>query len=97
MTKEATHIDITSSPELARLAEEVRASMQPRSLQKDGETIAVVMPVASKKRTKRSPTPEDRAAALSAFGAWDGNVDVDRLKADLEASRRIPPRPAPDL
>ncbi len=31
------------------------------------------------------------------FGAWDGNVDVDRLKADLEASRHIPPRPAPEL
>ncbi len=98
MSKEGTPIDIsTAAPELQRLAEEVNATMRPRRIQRAGETIAVVMPVASKRRPKRTPTTADREAALASFGGWDGNVDTERLKQDLAESRRIPPRRAPDL
>jgi hypothetical protein len=97
MSKDIESVDITHTPVLLHLAEEVAATMQPRQFQKNGETIAVLMPVASKRHNRRAPSRADREAALSAFGAWDGNVDVDRLKADLAASRRIPPRPAPEL
>ncbi len=41
------------------------------------------------KRAKRSPSPADREAALAAFGAWAGNVDIDRLKEGLKESRRL--------
>lgn len=94
---EATPIDITNSPELARLAEEVRASRQPRSLQRNGETIAVVMPVASKRTRRRAKTAADEEAFLASAGSWQGLVDGEQLKRDFAESRRIPPRPAPDL
>lgn len=94
MNREIVRTDVTNSPELARLAEEVRATMQPRYLEKDGEALAVVTPVASKKRARRAPTPADREAFLSAFGAWKGNVDVDRLKAGLAESRKLSRPPA---
>ncbi|MDQ3700819.1 MAG: hypothetical protein M3442_07860 [Chloroflexota bacterium] len=50
MTKQPPPIEFSqAAPELQRLAEEVHASRQPRSIQKDGQTIAVVMPVASQR------------------------------------------------
>jgi hypothetical protein len=97
MSREIKTVDITRTPELLHLAEEVAATMQPRRFQKEGKTIAVLMPVAARPGTRRLPTAADRQAAIAAFGAWDGNVDVNQLKADLAASRRMPPRPAPEL
>lgn len=48
MNKQPTPIDLSqAAPELQRVAEEVHASMQPRPIQRDGEIIAVIMPVAS--------------------------------------------------
>jgi hypothetical protein len=96
MRRGAARIDITNTPELARLAEEVRSTLQPRYLEKDGEAIAVVMPVATTRRARRSPTPADREAFISSFGAWKGLVDGARLKRDLARSRTIR-RPAPEL
>lgn len=60
MSSAVPPIDIGTTPELARLAEEVRASMQPRMLQRDGETIAVVMPVASEHVDERASTRADK-------------------------------------
>ncbi len=89
MNTEIKSIDITHTPELLHLVEEVAATMQLRRFQKNGETIAVLMPVVSRKRTRRAPTRADREATLAAFGAWNGNVDVDQFKADLAASRLL--------
>ncbi|MDQ3701115.1 MAG: hypothetical protein M3442_09375 [Chloroflexota bacterium] len=38
-------LDVTNTPELLRLAEEVQATQAPRVLQRDGEDMAVVTPV----------------------------------------------------
>jgi hypothetical protein len=88
------HQDVSDSPELARLAEEVSHTMRPRYLEKDGETLVMVTPVASKKvvgklRGRRAPTEEDRQAFLSSAGAWVGLVDGEQLKRDLAESRRF--------
>lgn len=40
--------------------------------------------------------PEKLAAFLSAAGSW-ADVDTETLKAQLRASRDMPPRPAVDL
>jgi hypothetical protein len=96
MRRGAASIDITNAPELARLAEEVRSTLQPRYLEKDGVAIAVVMPIATTRRAGRSPTPADREAFYSSFGAWRGLVDGARLKRGLARSRTIR-RPAPEL
>lgn len=64
MTKHPPPIDFSqAAPELQRLAEEVHATMQPRFIQKDGETIAVVMPVASKRTGK--PVAADAGEEVS--------------------------------
>ena len=47
MTTHPITIDINTLPELANLVEEIAATKTPRLLQRDHETIAVVMPVAS--------------------------------------------------
>jgi hypothetical protein len=102
MTREIVRVDVTNSPDLARLAEEVRATLQPRCLEKNGEALAMVTPVAIKKgagkqRGRRAPTAADREAFLSSFGAWRGLVDGEQLKRNIAVSRAIPPRPRPEL
>ncbi len=57
MNKRAAPIDFSqAAPELQRVAEEVHATMQPRSIQKDGEIIAVIMPVASTRTEQAAET-----------------------------------------
>lgn len=58
MTLEAQSIDITESPELARLADEVHRTMQPRVLRRGTEEIAVVIPLGTAKIT---PVPYNPA------------------------------------
>lgn len=53
MAKALRTIDITNSPELLRLAEDVRTSNEPRLLRRDSEDVAIVHPV---KRARRAPT-----------------------------------------
>jgi hypothetical protein len=47
MAKELRPIDISGSPELLRLAQEVEASGEPRLLRRKDRDLAVVMPVES--------------------------------------------------
>ena len=103
MSSEANRIDITDDPALRRLAHAVRSTNTSVFLREEGKDVAEVRPVdtsgisADKRRKARpAPTPADREAFLSSFGAWKGLVDVDRLKRDLEASRKLS-RPAPKL
>jgi hypothetical protein len=87
MSKEPTPIDYsTAAPELQRLAEEVSSTMQPRRIQRDGETIAVVMPVASKRR-RPSPSPVSGSAAVTRLRAVYGTVTPRRRPEDFRALR----------
>ncbi|SRR6266536_2054348 len=90
MAKELKPIDITHTPDVLRLAEEVAKSGIPHVLKRDNEAVAVLSPVppASKSR-RRSKTKTDDEAFLSSFGSWKGNVDVDRFLKDIEESRRL--------
>lgn len=62
MARELQAIDVTDSPELLRLAEDVRHTQQARILQRNRQDLAVLMPVA---------TPETRRARGRAFSAND--------------------------
>ena len=103
MSSEASRIDITDDPALRRLAHAVRSTNASVFLREGGKDLAEVRPVGGtrtatrqRRKVRLAPTPEDREAFLSSFGAWHGLVDVDRLKRDLDASRKLS-RPAPRL
>ena len=89
-------IDITSMPDLERLADEVRASNQPVALQRNHETVAILMPAkgaAARSRRTKTPTEADIEAFLSSAGSWKGIVDTEKLKQDIYESRRMSSRP----
>ncbi len=91
VAREPTPIDVTDTPDVLRLAEEVRRSGQPRLLRRDGEDLAVLSPVVppGRRRRKRTKTEADREAFLSSAGGWRGLVDVDQFLQDLDESRRL--------
>ena len=98
MPAELKSIDISDIPELVRIAEEVRDTNEPRVLRRDGEEIAVLVPVrpARKRTTKRARTEADYEAFRSAAGSWK-EVDTDKLIADIYESRRRSSRPPVEL
>lgn len=58
MAKDLKPIDITHTPEVLRLAEEVAKSGIPRILRKDNEDVAVISPASSTpKRSQRRGRP----------------------------------------
>jgi hypothetical protein len=85
-------IDIANTPELARIAEEVRATNTPRVLSRNSEPIAVIVPFRGRSVAKQ-PSEADVAATMSAAGSW-ADVDADALKRHLKAGRsdHRPPR-----
>lgn len=93
MAKELMPVDITDTPNLLRLAEEVRRSGQPRLLRRADEDLAVLTPVTSpakgRARKGKTYTKEDDDAFLASAGSWKGNVDVDKFLKDNEESRRL--------
>jgi hypothetical protein len=94
MATEFKSVDISDTPELVRLAEEVRATREPRVLRRGGEDVAVLAPIppASGRRAGRHRTAADYAAFRASAGSWK-DVDVDRFLADNEASRNRSSRP----
>ena len=97
MAAEAIAVDISSMPELIRLAEEVRRTKKPRLLRRNNEDVALLVPASPppRRRSKKTPTEEDMAAFRASAGSWK-DVDTDRLIADIYRSRRSS-RPPVDL
>ena len=99
MAKDVRSIDISSVPDLVRIAEEVRTSGKPRILRRNGEDMAMVIPIAhSRKRgTGRTRTQADYDAFLSSAGGWKGLVDGDKLLSDIYESRELSTKPPIEL
>ena len=92
-----TPIDITTIPELKRIAEEVEATKTPRELRRENKTVAVIMPARRvPARKKREKTKADYEAFKSAAGGWK-DIDTDKLIANIYASRRRSNRPPVEL
>ena len=86
MAKELKHIDISNVPELLRIVEDMRASNEPRVLQREHEDVAILRPV-KKARKPRVPrgkplTKDDPIFNLIgiATGPDDGVHDVSENK-----------------
>jgi len=89
MTSELSPIDISTIPELARLVDEVQRTNQPRRLRRDNTDVAILAPAhpTPSRRRGKAVTQADIAASLAAVGSWQGLVDPEQLKADLDAAR----------
>jgi hypothetical protein len=90
MVKAARSIDVSETPELARVAEEVRRSGEPCVLRRGNVELAMVVPAGvptRKRRRRKNFSKEDLDASLATAGAWAGLVDTEKLKADIYASR----------
>ena len=88
MTREAARIDISTMPDLARLAEEVARTRTPRVLRRGDEDLAILSPTTPKRRRRgKRVTEEDIAASLAAAGSWKELVDGEQLKRELDAAR----------
>jgi len=85
MPEEPTPIDISNMPELLCIVDDVRASKQPRMLRRDSEDVALVVPVAPKRR--RAKAPAHYEAALETAGSWKDLADGKALKEQLDAER----------
>lgn len=64
MTREATRIDLSTHPDLARLVQEVKRTRQPQAIQEDGETVALLVPAG---RSKRVTQPRRQLVDTSAL------------------------------
>jgi len=56
MASEYVSIDVSGEPDLLKLAEEVRRTNRPRVLRRDGEDLAVIVPVMPEREQTRSPS-----------------------------------------
>ena len=57
MAKELIPVDVTDTPDVLRIAEEVHRSGLPRLLRREGEDLAVLTPAAKPKRRSSRPRP----------------------------------------
>jgi len=99
MTREIIPIDISSVPDLLRLAEEVATSGTPRLLRRENEDVAILMPLTVstlRRRVPRKKTAADYDAFRASAGSWS-DVDLDAFLNDNEESRKLNVRPAVDL
>jgi hypothetical protein len=92
MRHDAEPLDESASPDLRRLAEEVRSTGRPRLLRRDGEALAMIVPVFTRRATrltKRALSARDLGAFRSAAGSWS-DVDVEGFFADVYSPARCP-------
>jgi hypothetical protein len=84
MAKELKHIDISDVPELLRIVEDMRATNEPRVLQRANEDVAILRPVKrpAKRRVLRGrPTSaDDPLWKLVGIGESEGPGDVSTNK-----------------
>jgi len=86
MAKELLTVDVTNTPDLRRLAEEVRRSGQPRLLRLDNEDLAVLSPVEheTKVPSRKVGVRHRTSVAEATFGA----VTPRQRPEDFQALRR---------
>lgn len=94
MPGEAPPIDISASPELARIAHETARTGLRYPLVENGAVIAMVTPAPTRRSGGKVTSPEElRQALAEAHGAWQGLIDAGEFKRhrrELEFDEREP-------
>ena len=82
-------VDISTMPELARLADEVARTGTRLVLRRGTEELAVLVPARSRRRNSCSAplTDEQRRALLSSIGSWRGLIDAEQFKREIKEAR----------
>jgi hypothetical protein len=90
MAKELKHIDVSHTPELLRLAEEVRRTRQPHILRRDREDMAVVFPLTARTAAGREQVTETQiwadAGITDPANIW-ADYDAAKVQAGLQQAR----------
>jgi hypothetical protein len=97
--REEDSFDLSTSPEVLRLAEEVHASGKPRTLRSNGEVLAVLLPFSGRgprSLKKRELSAQDVDDFRAAAGSWS-DIDVDQFMADVYTARDVPEERNPGL
>jgi len=94
MAEHIKSIDISETPELLQLAEEVHRTHEPRVLRREGEDLAMVVPLPhSLPPRRRKPTAADYEAFRRAAGSW-ADIDTEALKEYIYRAREEGTRPS---
>jgi hypothetical protein len=100
MVKDILAVEISNMPDLLHLAEDVQRTHIPRLLQRNGQAIALLLPIASPPLRSRqhqlTPSEADPEAFRQAAGSWQ-DVDTDQLLEDIQESRRRSVSPSVEL
>jgi hypothetical protein len=100
MAREPEPLDVTRSPELLRLVEEIEQSGQPRRLSRGNKTVAILAPVAAPRKQARPHRrtgllgPDDPFWSLVGIGR-SGLDDVSANKLQYLAKAYSPDDPIP--
>ena len=91
MARRLQSLDITNTPELLHLAEEVQRTRQPRVLERGGQAVAVVVPITAKNRiARREQVIETEiwadAGVIDAADVW-ASYDPGQVEAGLKAAQ----------
>lgn len=87
MARTIDAIDVSDTPDLRRVAEEVRDTGRPCLLRIGDEEVAIVTPIGEAAERRGRPTAEEEIASRASFGGWRGIVDGEQLKRDLAEAR----------
>lgn len=93
---EIKRVNISNTPDLLRLAEEVRKENRVVVLTSNGEEVARLSPPVRRSSRRGSRRENDLEAFRSAAGSWK-DVDTDRLIEDIYESRKRSNRPPVEL
>jgi uncharacterized protein YpuA (DUF1002 family) len=92
---EIVAMDISHSPDLRRVAEEVERTRKTTSLKMGDEEIAKVVPVRKRTKASRIDPAKLRASLKAAQDMWaDSGLDADEVIADIYRAREEGSRPA---
>ena len=92
MAKETKHIDVSSIPELVKLAQEVRRTNEPAVLQQEREDLAMLTPIkpVTKRSVRGKPTSVDDPLWNLVGIGHSGKGDVSENKHKYLAEAYLP-------
>ncbi len=94
MAEQPKSIDMSDAADILRLADEVRRTGESRVLRRNGEDLAMLVPLPPARTSPlKKPTTQDYEAFRRAAGSW-ADIDTDRLIEDIHRARREGTRPS---